>query len=60
MYVNCLKPATVAVIDLEKHEVVAKYPLTLADANYPLTAGYELLAKRLYGATIFQKWISTK
>lgn len=37
MYVNCLKPATVAVIDLEKHEVVAKYPLTLADANYPLT-----------------------
>lgn len=37
MYVNCLKPATVAVIDLEKHEVVAKYPLTLADVNYPLT-----------------------
>ena len=36
LYVNCLKPATVAVIDLEKHEVVAKYPLTLADANYPL------------------------
>ena len=37
LYVNCLKPATVAVIDLDKHEVVAKYPLTLADANYPLT-----------------------
>ncbi len=36
LYVNCLKPATVAVIDLEKHEVVAKYPLTLADGNYPL------------------------
>lgn len=37
LYVNCLKPATVAVIDLDRHEVVAKYPLTLADANYPLT-----------------------
>ncbi|MBX7106750.1 MAG: hypothetical protein K1X57_21930 [Gemmataceae bacterium] len=37
MYVNCLKPATVAVINLDTHEVVAKYPLTLADANFPLT-----------------------
>jgi glucose uptake protein GlcU len=31
-----------------------------ADASHPLTAGYQLLAKRLYGATIFQKWISRK
>jgi hypothetical protein len=31
-----------------------------ADASHPLTEGYELLAKRLYGDTIFQKWISTK
>jgi DNA-binding beta-propeller fold protein YncE len=36
LYVNCLKPATVAVVDLAKHEVVAKYPLTKAEANYPL------------------------
>ena len=37
MYVNCLKPATVAVIDLVKHEIIARYPLTKADANYPMT-----------------------
>ena len=31
-----------------------------ADASHPLTEGYELLAKRLYGDKIFQKWISAK
>jgi DNA-binding beta-propeller fold protein YncE len=36
MYVNCLKPATVAVVDLNKHVVAAKHPLKLADANYPM------------------------
>ena len=36
LYVNCLKPATVAIIDLDKHEVVSKHPLKLADACYPL------------------------
>src|SRR5262249_15199872 len=36
LYVNCLKPATVAVIDTEKGEGVARYPLALADRNYPL------------------------
>src|SRR6185312_5977124 len=46
MYVNCLKPGTVAVIDLEKHEVIAKYPLTKADANYPLALDIE--GKRVF------------
>lgn len=36
MYVNCLRPGTVAVIDLETHSVITNYPLTKADANYPL------------------------
>jgi hypothetical protein len=36
LYVNCLKPATVAIIDLEKHEVLSKHPLKLADACYPM------------------------
>ena len=36
LYVNCLNPATVAIIDLDKHEVVSKHPLKLADACYPM------------------------
>ena len=36
LYVNTLKPAQVAVVDTEKNEVIAKFPLTLAEANYPL------------------------
>jgi len=36
IYVNCLKPSLVAVVDLTKNEVIAKYPLTKAEANYPL------------------------
>ena len=36
IYVNTLKPAHVAVIDTDKNEVIAKYPLKLADANYPM------------------------
>lgn len=36
LFVNCLRPATVAVVDLARHEVTAKYPITRADANYPL------------------------
>ena len=36
LYVNCLNPATVAVIDLDTHEVVSKHPLKRADACYPM------------------------
>jgi DNA-binding beta-propeller fold protein YncE len=36
LYVNIPEPAQVAVIDTDKNEVVARYPLTLAGANYPL------------------------
>jgi DNA-binding beta-propeller fold protein YncE len=36
LYVNIPKPSQVAVVDTEKNEVVAKFPLTLAEANYPL------------------------
>ena len=36
LFVNCLKPATVAVVDAEKGEVVAKYPLAPRTRNYPL------------------------
>jgi glucose uptake protein GlcU len=31
-----------------------------ADASRPLTAGYQLLAKQLYGATIFRTWLTLK
>lgn len=31
-----------------------------ADASHPLTEGYELLAKRLYGDTNFQNWVNAK
>jgi DNA-binding beta-propeller fold protein YncE len=36
LYVNIPKPSQVAVVDTEKNEVVNKFPLTLAEANYPL------------------------
>jgi hypothetical protein len=36
LFVNTLKPARVAVVDLGKNKMVAAYPLTRADANYPL------------------------
>jgi DNA-binding beta-propeller fold protein YncE len=36
LYVNTLKPALVAVVDTDRNEVIAKFPLTLATANYPL------------------------
>jgi DNA-binding beta-propeller fold protein YncE len=36
LYVNVTSPPQVASIDLGKHEVVARYPLTLARANYPM------------------------
>lgn len=36
LYVNVPKPSQVVVVDTEKNEVVAKFPLTLAEANYPL------------------------
>ena len=43
------------------HVVPEPLPSALyADASHPLTAGYQLLAKRLYSDTIFQKWLSTK
>jgi DNA-binding beta-propeller fold protein YncE len=36
LYVNIPKPAQVAVVDTDKNEVIDKFPLTLAEANYPL------------------------
>jgi DNA-binding beta-propeller fold protein YncE len=36
LYVNIPKPSQVAVVDTQKNEVMAKFPLTLAGANYPL------------------------
>jgi DNA-binding beta-propeller fold protein YncE len=36
LYINIPKPSQVAVIDTERNEVVNKFPLTLAEANYPL------------------------
>jgi YVTN family beta-propeller protein len=36
LYVNTLNPAQVAVVDTQKNEVIAKFPLKLAAANYPL------------------------
>jgi DNA-binding beta-propeller fold protein YncE len=46
MYVNCLRPGTVAAIDLTKHEVLATYKLTLADANYPMA--YDPATQRVF------------
>jgi hypothetical protein len=40
------------------HVAPESLPSTLyADASHPLTEGYELLAKRLYGDIDFQKWL---
>jgi DNA-binding beta-propeller fold protein YncE len=36
LFVNTHKPSQVAVIDLEKHKVVAQYPIKSAEANYPM------------------------
>jgi DNA-binding beta-propeller fold protein YncE len=36
LFVNTLGPARVAVVDLERNEVTAAYPVTRADATYPL------------------------
>ena len=36
LYINIPNPAQVVVVDTEKNEVVAKFPLTAAGANYPL------------------------
>lgn len=36
LYVNIPDPSQVAVVDTEKNEVVAKFPLRLAQANFPL------------------------
>jgi YVTN family beta-propeller protein len=36
LYVNIPKPCQVAVVDTQKNEVVNNFPLTLAEANYPL------------------------
>jgi DNA-binding beta-propeller fold protein YncE len=41
LYVNTLKPSQVAVIDTTRNEVVARFPLTLAGANYPLALDAE-------------------
>lgn len=36
LFVNITKPSLVAVVDTEKKKVIKKFPLKLADANYPL------------------------
>ena len=36
LYVDTVHPSAVAVIDLERHEVVAKYVPALAESNYPM------------------------
>jgi DNA-binding beta-propeller fold protein YncE len=36
LYINTLDPAEVTVVDTAKNEVVGKFPLTLADRNYPM------------------------
>src|SRR5262249_20173490 len=36
LYVNIPKPSQVAVVDTEKHELVNKFPPTLARPNFPL------------------------
>jgi DNA-binding beta-propeller fold protein YncE len=36
LYVNIPEPRQLAVVDTEKNEVINKFPLTLAEANYPL------------------------
>jgi hypothetical protein len=36
LYVNIPKPSQVAVVNTDKNEVVNQFPLTLAEANYPL------------------------
>lgn len=46
LYVNCLKPATLAIIDLDKHEVISKHPLKLADACYPMAL--DLAGQRVF------------
>ena len=46
LFVNCLKPGQVAVVNLDKNEVAAKYPLTRAEANYPLA--FDADGKRVF------------
>jgi outer membrane protein assembly factor BamB len=41
LYVNTLRPSQVAVVDTDKNEVVARFPLKLATANYPLALDAE-------------------
>jgi sugar lactone lactonase YvrE len=36
LYVNTVRPSAVAAIDLERHEVIAKYVPASAEANYPM------------------------
>jgi DNA-binding beta-propeller fold protein YncE len=45
LYLNSPSPSQVVVVDTQKDEVIARYPLTLAGANYPLAldeAGHRL------------------
>jgi DNA-binding beta-propeller fold protein YncE len=37
LYINLLSPARVALVDTEKEEVTAVWPIAVADANYPMT-----------------------
>ncbi len=41
LYVNTLQPSQVAVVDTDRNEVVARFPLKLAAANYPLALDAE-------------------
>jgi DNA-binding beta-propeller fold protein YncE len=41
LYLNTPSPSQVAVIDMDKNQIVARYPLTGAAANYPLALDEE-------------------
>jgi YVTN family beta-propeller protein len=45
-YVSLTKPSQVGVVDLDRHEVTAKFPLTLAAGNSPLA--YDPAAGRVF------------
>jgi DNA-binding beta-propeller fold protein YncE len=46
LFVNTLKPSQVAVVNLDKNEVTARYTLTRAEANYPLA--FDADGKRVF------------
>ncbi len=54
-----------AIARLARNRIARVAPETLpsalyADASHPLTEGYRLLAERLYGDAVFQRWLNAK